>query len=126
LRETIKPHSPPGLRRARSRADDGVRAPRVRCHRAATRDKRRHPIVRDDEDTLTKAIIRLATAYGRYGYRRIRALLQAEGFSVNFKRVYRIWRREWLKVPQKQPRRGRLWLSDGSCIRLRAEREGHA
>ena len=63
--------------------------------------------------------------YGRYGYRRIRALLQAEGFNVNLKRVYRIWRREGLKVPQKQPRRGRLWLNDGSCIRLRPEREGH-
>ena len=87
--------------------------------------QRRHPIVRDDEDTLTKAILRLATAYGRYGYRRIRALLQAEGFRVNLKRVYRIWRREGLKVPQRQPKRRRLWLNDGSCIRLRPEREGH-
>ena len=87
--------------------------------------QRRRPKVRDDEDALTKAIIRLATAYGRYGYRRITALLHSEGWCVNLKRVYRIWRREGLKVPQKQPRRGRLWLNDGSCIRLRPERPGH-
>jgi putative transposase len=87
--------------------------------------QRRRPIVRDDEDALTKAIIRLATAYGRYGYRRITALLHSEGWCVNLKRVYRIWRREGLKVPQKQPKRGRLWLNDGSCIRLRPERPGH-
>ena len=55
-----------------------------------------------------------------YGYRRITALLRTEGWHVNAKRVQRIWRREGLKVPQKQPKRGRLWLNDGSCIRLRA------
>jgi transposase InsO family protein len=82
--------------------------------------QRRRPIIRDDEDALTAAIIRLATTYGRYGYRRIAALLGAEGWRVNLKRVYRIWRQEGLKVPQKQPKRGRLWLNDGSCIRLRA------
>lgn len=87
--------------------------------------QRRRPAVRDDEDALTAAIIRLATAYGRYGYRRVTALLRDEGWRVNLKRVYRIWRREGLKVPQKQPKRGRLWLNDGSCIRLRPEREGH-
>jgi putative transposase len=57
--------------------------------------------------------------YGRYGYRRVTALLRAEGWAVNHKRVERIWRREGLKVPPKQPKRGRLWLNDGSCIRLR-------
>jgi putative transposase len=41
------------------------------------------------------------------------------------KRVHRIWRREGLKVPQKQPKRGRLWLNDGSCIRLRPEYANH-
>jgi hypothetical protein len=81
--------------------------------------QRRRPIIRDDEEALTAAIIRLATTYGRYGYRRITALLRAECWRVNLKRVYRIWRREGLKVPQKQPKRGRLWLNDGSCIRLR-------
>lgn len=81
--------------------------------------------MRNDEAALTEAIIRLAKQYGRYGYRRIRALLVAEGWRVSVKRVYRIWRREGLKVPKKQPKRGRLWLNDGSCIRLRPERPNH-
>ena len=68
---------------------------------------------------MTSAIIRLARLYGRYGYRRITALLRMEGWHVNAKRVQRIWRREGLKVPQKQPKRGRLWLNNGACIRLR-------
>ena len=73
----------------------------------------------DDEAALTAAIVRLASAYGRYGYRRITVLLRGEGWYVNHKRVERIWRREGLKVPAKQPKRGRPWLNDGSCIRLR-------
>ena len=79
----------------------------------------------DDEESLTRDIINLATEFGRYGYRRITALLRALGWQVNHKRVERIWRREGLKVPQKQPKRGRLWLNDGSCIRLRPERPNH-
>jgi len=67
----------------------------------------------------------LATQYGRYGYRRITALLKQEGWKVNHKRVERIWRMEGLKVPQKQPKRGRLWLNNGSCIRLRPEHKDH-
>jgi putative transposase len=67
----------------------------------------------------------LAGEYGRYGYRRITALLRQEGFQVNHKRVERIWRQEGLKVPQKQPKRGHLWLNDGSCVRLRAEYPNH-
>jgi putative transposase len=78
-----------------------------------------------DESPLTAAIIRLASQHGRYGYRRITALLRAEGWCVNHKRVERIWRREGLKVPQKQPKRGRLWLNDGSCIRLRPSWRHH-
>jgi putative transposase len=74
---------------------------------------------RHDEDVLRKAITELAKKYGRYGYRRVTALLQGEGWRVNHKRVERIWRQEGLKVPKKQPKRGRLWLNDGSCIRLR-------
>ena len=70
-------------------------------------------------------IIALAHQYGRYGYRRITALLRAAGWVVNKKRVERIWRREGLKVPAKQPKRGRLWLNDGSCLRLRPERPNH-
>ena len=74
---------------------------------------------------LTADIIALAKQYGRYGYRRITALLRTAGWLVNKKRVERIWRREGLKVPAKQPKRGRLWLTDGSCIRLRPEHPNH-
>jgi putative transposase len=79
----------------------------------------------DDEAALTADIIALALQYGRYGYRRITALLREAGWRVNRKRVERIWRQEGLKVPQKQPKRGRLWLNDGSCIRLRPEYPNH-
>lgn len=67
----------------------------------------------------------MACCYGRYGYRRITALLQREGWRANHKRVERIWRREGLRVPMKQPKRGRLWLADGSCIRLRPTHRDH-
>jgi transposase InsO family protein len=79
-----------------------------------------------DEKQLTDDIVALATRYGRYGYRRITALLNNDGgWRVNHKRVERIWRKEGLKVPKKQPKRGRLWLNDGSCIRLRPEYQDH-
>ena len=77
---------------------------------------------RADEDRLTAAIIALASEYGRYGYRRITIKLREAGWPVGTDRVQRIWRREGLKVPQKQRPRGRLWLNDGSCVRLRPER----
>ena len=87
--------------------------------------QRHSPYVPDEEELLVARIIELATQYGRYGYRRVTALLREEGWKVNHKRVERIWRREGLKVPQKQPKRGRLWLNDGSCVRLRPERKDH-
>ena len=74
---------------------------------------------------LTGDIVRLAGQYGRYGYRRIHALLEDQGWQVSHGRVMRIWRREGLRVPAKQPKRRRLWLNDGSCIRLRPERPNH-
>jgi len=83
------------------------------------------PQGRADEDALTADIIALASQYGRYGYRRITALLREAGWAVNVKRVEGIWRREGLKVPQKQPKKGRHWLNDGSCVRLRPERPNH-
>lgn len=86
---------------------------------------RYEPVKRGDEDILHQRITELACNYGRYGYRRITALLRAEGYCVNHKRVERIWREEGLKVPQKQPKRRRLWLNDGSCVRLRAEHANH-
>ncbi len=87
--------------------------------------QRYEPKVASDEAALTKRIIEMACKYGRYGYRRVTALLRQEGWLVNHKRVERIWRREGLTVPQKQPRRGRLWLNDGSCIRLRPQYRDH-
>jgi transposase InsO family protein len=87
--------------------------------------QRRTPACPGDEPRLVARMVELAAQYGRYGYRRITALLRAEGFAVNHKRVERLWRREGLKVPQRQPKRGRLWLNDGSCIRLRPERKDH-
>lgn len=83
------------------------------------------PQVVDEEERLTARVIELATQYGRYGYRRITALLRQEGWNINHKRVERIWRMEGLKVPKKQPKRKRLWLNDGSCIRLRPEYKDH-
>ena len=84
--------------------------------------QRKVPRGREDEEALTADLIELATKYGRYGYRKISALLKAAGWLVNDKRVERIWRREGLKVPAKQPRRSRLWDGDGSCLRLRPDR----
>ena len=87
--------------------------------------QRKVPQGRADEARLTADIIELARQYGRYGYRRIAALLRQAGWCVNDKRVERIWRREGLKVPYKQPKRSRLWFNDGSCVRLRPERPNH-
>lgn len=87
--------------------------------------QRHTPRVREDEDRLTGRIVELAAVYGRYGTPRITAMLHGEGWVVNHKRVERIWRQAGLKVPKKQPRRGRLWLNDGSCIRLRPAHKDH-
>ena len=74
---------------------------------------------------MVARVITLATTYGRYGYRRITGLLRGEGWPVNHKRVERLWRREGLKVPQKQPKRGRRWWTDGSCSRCRPTYRHH-
>lgn len=87
--------------------------------------QRQEPVHYDGEAILREQIIKLALEYGRYGYRRITALLRNDGWRVNHKRVERIWRQEGLKVPQKQPKRKRLWLNDGSCIRLRPTHRNH-
>ena len=69
---------------------------------AQPRSTQRHEsLVRDDEQALTNDIVGLATRFGRYGYRRITALLGGAGWDVNHKRVERIWRREGLKVPAR-------------------------
>ena len=89
--------------------------------------QRLRPMISGEESRLVADVIELATKYGRYGYRRITAMLNNsdKGWKVNHKRVERIWRQEGLKVPKKQPKRGRLWLNDGSCIRLRPEYKDH-
>lgn len=87
--------------------------------------QRKFPRRADVKTVLREEIIKLTRRYGRYGYRRITALLRRDGWEVNAKRVERIWRREGLKVPAKQPKKGRLWLNDGSCVRLRPERPNH-
>src|SRR4051794_16632730 len=87
--------------------------------------QRKTPRGHDDEEALTADLIELARQYGRYGYRKIAALLRDAGWRGNDKRVERIWRREGLKVPQKQPKRGRLWLAGGSCIRPRPQPPNH-
>lgn len=79
----------------------------------------------DFNERLKEQIIKLASQYGRYGYRTVTDLLKNDGWKVNYKRVERIWRLEGLKVPQKQPKRSRLWLNESSCIRLRPEYRNH-
>ncbi len=87
--------------------------------------QRYEQVQKSDEPVLINRMIELTKQYGRYGYRRVTALLQSEGFRVNHKRIERLWRREGLKVPKKQPKRKRLWLNNGSCVRLRARYKNH-
>ena len=81
--------------------------------------QRRVRQIPEDEAQLVARMVGLAGQYGRYGYRRITAMLRWEGWKVNHKRVQRLWKQEGLKVPSRQPKRRRLWLHDDSCIRLR-------
>jgi putative transposase len=99
------------------------RACRVLAQPRSTQRRESKPL--EDESRLTREILDLACRFGRYGYRRVTAILRREGWRVNHKRVERIWKREGLKVPKKQPKRGRLWLTDGSCLRMRPEYRNH-
>jgi len=87
--------------------------------------QRRELRVKDDEERLVREVVELASRFGRYGYRTVTGLLRLSGWRVNKKRVERIWKQEGLKVPRKQPKRSRLWLNDGSCIRLRPQHKDH-
>ena len=78
--------------------------------------QRYRPTQRDDEDTLTQAIVTLAGQYGRYGYRRITALLRRTGWQVGKDRVERIWRREGLKGSTRSRSR------EGGCGSTMAQR----
>ena len=99
------------------------RACRVLGQVRSTQRRGRYPP--NEERQLLRRMVELAMEYGRYGYRRIAAMLREEGWLVNHKRVERLWRLEGLKVPERQPKRGRLWLTDGSCIRLRSAYKDH-
>jgi len=110
----------------RSLGEDRVSERRVcRVLLQSRRMQRYAPLRRADEDALESLVISLAGQYGEYGYRIITGIIRMTGWQVNHKRVERIWRKEGLKVPKKQPRRRRLWLNDGSCIRLRPEHVNH-
>jgi putative transposase len=120
--------SPAKRRRAADEIQEELQVSERRACRVLEQPRstqRRERLIRTDEEALRHQIIALACDYGRYGYRRITALLRNDGWRVNHKRVARIWRQEGLKVPQRQPRRRRLWLNDGSCIRLCPERRNH-
>ena len=90
---------------------------------------RYEPIKLPDEDEVRREVIDLACNYGRVGYRMVTDMLNnkkaADEKRINHKRVERIWREEGLKLPQKQTKRRRIWLNDGSCVRLRPERPNH-
>lgn len=79
----------------------------------------------EEKEKLRARVIELASEYGRYGYRTITGMLNNEGWKVGRDAVYTIWREEGLQVPQKQPKRRRLWLADGSCVRLRPQHKNH-
>ena len=87
--------------------------------------QRYEPIVDPNKERLRARIVELATQYGRYGYKTITSMLQLEGWTVGRDCVHAVWQREGLQVPQKQPKRARLWLGDGSCIRLRPTHKNH-
>jgi transposase InsO family protein len=86
---------------------------------------RYQPVNREFQSKLRARVISITSEYGRYGYRHVTGMLDMEGWDVGKDRVFTIWRKEELKVPQKQPKRSRLWLADGSCIRLRPEFKNH-
>lgn len=94
----------------------------IEVHRSLLRYQ---PVSRDFQKKLEARVVNVAEEYGRYGYRQVTGLLNMEGWDVGKDRVFSIWQREGLKVPQKQPKRARLWLADGSCIRKRPEFANH-
>ncbi len=82
-------------------------------------------VLKDDEEALRLAMIRLAKQYGRYGYRKIARLLRVEGWHVNHKKVERLWREEGLQLPHRHKKRRRLYHKDSSVIRLRPQYPNH-
>ena len=82
-------------------------------------------VPKEDEEQLRLDLIRLAKQYGRYGYRKIAALLRMEGWDINHKRVERLWREEGLQLPKRHKKRKRLYHKDSSVIRLRPQYQNH-
>jgi putative transposase len=104
----------------------GVSERRACCVLGQCRATQRYVVRKeDDEERLRHCVVALSSKYGRYGYKLITALLKQDGWSLNRKVVYRIWREEGLKVPSREPRRGRLWKNDGSCVRKRPKHKNH-
>jgi transposase InsO family protein len=83
------------------------------------------PVKLPDEDEVCAAVIEKVCKYGRVGYRMVTSMLRNDGKHINHKRVERIWREEGLKLPKKQTKKRRLWMNDGSCVRLRPEHKNH-
>jgi putative transposase len=126
--ERAAPMSPSRRRACINRVRSEMRVSERRVCRVLGQHRstqRRLPVSRANEERLVADMIELARQYGRYGYRRVAALLRDAGWQVNDKRIERLWKREGLKVPSKQPKKGRLWLNDGSCVRLRPEHRDH-
>jgi putative transposase len=80
---------------------------------------------RDDEPALVKRILETARRRPRWGYRRLAWQLREEAWQISDTRVYRLWRREGLKVPQKKRKRRRLGRSENGCVHRRAEHKDH-
>lgn len=78
-----------------------------------------------NDDALRLAMIRLAKQYGRYGYRKVTALLRIEGWKINHKKIERLWREEGLQLPHRHRKRRRLYHKDSSIIRLRPTHANH-
>ena len=89
------------------------------------RSTQNYKAVQRDNDSLRLALIRLAKAFGRYGYRKIAQLLRIEGWKVNHKKVERLWREEGLQLPQRHKKKKRLYHKDSSIIRLRPKYPNH-
>ena len=126
-RATPEPRAAPGVHRARPAGALSISERRA-CAALGQHPstQRKIPRGREDEEPLTDDLVALVREHGRLGYRKLAVLLRStSGWVVNDKRVERIWRQEGLKVPPRQPKRSRIWLSNGACTRLRAERPTH-
>ncbi len=87
--------------------------------------QRYEPLEKEEEKRLVQEMLALVAKHPRYGYRFVWALLRKAGWQVNRKRIYRLWRQEGLKVPQKQHKKRRLGHSANSCVRRKAEHKDH-